>query len=220
MTVEVWDELYTAKLSLYINAKLLSPWDYIETKVSIGGRIYRTRFHRSNSCIAENTIEIGDTHMAEEKSKTLTWGTVLKGVVVVLGLLLTLWALQSHLESTIRGIVNNEEFIRKVASHVRPYIIFDANEAIHVDGGAMQYLEDISVQKSKPWDTGAHLQIVITPKEHLSYAPLLDYLSSGRFILRPTPNRGRGHRWIYEFDVVHWEEDAGKPMLFRLEIIP
>jgi hypothetical protein len=164
--------------------------------------------------------------MPGEESKTLTWGTVLKGVVVVLGLLLTLWALQSHLEGIIRSIVNNEEFITKVASHVRPYVIFDACGTIHVDGGAMQYLEKIEVEKAgtvrKAGEQESHideLKIIVTPKFHLTYAPLVEALGELRSIIIYDPKRGVGHQWIYQALIRPPHGGDIKTQKFRLEVL-
>ena len=51
------------------------------------------------------------------------------------------------IDSRIEQAINDEQFIRRVSSHVRPYVIFDVNSSILVDGGATQYLEKIEVEK-------------------------------------------------------------------------
>ena len=157
--------------------------------------------------------------MTQEKPKMITWGAIIKAVIVVLGVLLTLYALQTHLESTINNIVNDEQFIKKVASHVQPYVIFDANEAIHIDGGAMQYLEKIEVKIEKREGSIVPVKINVIPKHHLAYPPLIETLGAERFMFTPTPKRGNSHQWIYECEVQHWEKHATKPISFRLEIL-
>ena len=46
------------------------------------------------------------------------------------------------IDSRIEHATNDEQFIIRVSSHVRPYVIFDVNSSILVDGGAMEYLEE------------------------------------------------------------------------------
>lgn len=113
--------------------------------------------------------------------------------------------------------IENEQFIRKVSSHIRPYVIFDINESILVDGGAMQALEQIKVEIGTEKGT-IPVKIVVTPTRHLAYPPLIEKLGAGRFIHTPNPKRGTGHQWIYEFEVVHWDDDK-TPVRFRLEIL-
>ena len=120
--------------------------------------------------------------------------------------------------------IENEQFIRKVAAKIRPYVIFDVNSSILVDGGAMQYFERIEVEHgtrdvATPQGKIATptLKIVVTPTHHLAYAPLIEKLGAGRLIHTPNPKRGTGHQWIYdELEVVHWESDK-VPIHFRLE---
>ena len=61
-------------------------------------------------------------------------------------------------------------------------------------------------------------KIIVTPKYHLAYAPLIEKLGGGSIILTPKTERGTGHQWIYEFDFKHWAEDPA-PARFRLEIL-
>jgi hypothetical protein len=100
----------------------------------------------------------------------------------------------------------------------RPYVIFDVNSSILVDGGAMQYLEKIEVEQTGPQNGTIPIKIVVTPTHHLAYPPLIEKLGAGRLIHTPNPKRGTGHQWIYdELEVVHWESDK-VPIHFRLEI--
>ena len=149
------------------------------------------------------------------------------GLVVAIGAILAVgFAVYQLIDSRIEHAVNDERFIRSVSSHVRPYVIFDVNSSILVDGGAMQYLERLEVEDgtrdvATPQGIVATptLKIVVTPTGHLAYAPLIEKLGAGRLIHTPNPKRGTGHQWIYdELEVVHWESDK-TPVRFRLEII-
>lgn len=125
------------------------------------------------------------------------------------------------IDSRINSAMNDEGFIRKIASHVRPYIICDSNETILVDGGAMQYLQGppkIIFNKKNPEDG---LLMVVTPKDYLHQAPLIDSLCLCNFLI--SSQRGKGLEWNYDMEylggVQHWEDDEKPVHKFRLEII-
>lgn len=143
--------------------------------------------------------------------------TFFSGVLVFLTAIGLIIAIVLGINELIDRRIENEQFIRKVAAHIRPYVIFDVNESILADGGAMQALEQIKVEIGTE-DGTLPVKIVVTPKYHLAHPPLIEKLGAGRFIHTPNPKRGVGHQWIYEFEVVHWEEDE-TPVCFRLEII-
>ena len=164
--------------------------------------------------------------MTQEKSKIPTWGIIIKTVIVVLGLLLTLYALQDYLNNSIRRIVNDEQFIRKVASHVRPYVIFDVGGTIHVDGGAMQYLEKIETKEvatvKKEGEEESHvyeLRIIVMPKKHLAYSPLIETVGELRSIIIYDAKRGIGHQWVYQALIRSPYGGDIKTQKFRLEIL-
>ena len=131
------------------------------------------------------------------------------------------FAVHEIVDRRIEYAMNNEQFIRKVAMHVRPYAIFDANEVIHHDGGAGQYLylEKIKVETGTRKGSIIDVKIIVTPKHHLAYPPLIETLGAERFIFTHIPKRGKGHQWLYECEVQQWEEHATKPISFRLEIL-
>ena len=133
---------------------------------------------------------------------------------VVAGLYACFVTIDKHIEEA----VNNEQFIKKVSSHVRPYVIFNANISILAEGGAMQYIEDIKpIRNEDNKLTG----IIITPKEHLDIAPLLESLDEEFAI---TSKRGNKFQWIYEMDSIDSLALEGSGVhsginRFRIEII-
>lgn len=147
-------------------------------------------------------------------------------IFLIIAVLSAMFLVNTSIDSRIEDAVNDEQFIRRVSSHVRPYVIFDVNSSILVDGGAMQSLERIEVEHGTgdvdtPQGKVATptLRIVVTPTHHLAYAPLIEKLGTGRLIHTPNPKRGPGHQWIYdELKVLHWG-DANVPLRFRLEIL-
>ncbi|MHC4171790.1 MAG: hypothetical protein ACYTBX_08590 [Planctomycetota bacterium] len=115
------------------------------------------------------------------------FGGVLRLALSIAVILPVVFGILEFLDWRIRDAMNDEQFIRKVASHVRPYVIFDANDAIHVNGGAMQYLEKIEVEIGTREGSIVPVKINITPKHHLSYPPLIETLGAERFMFTPTP---------------------------------
>lgn len=149
-----------------------------------------------------------------------------KTILQIAALVSIVYGSMLFIDSRIEHATNDEQFIRRVSSHVRPYIIFDVDSSILVDGGAMQYLEGIQVEhgtRDVATPNGKiatpTLKIVVTPTRHLAYAPLIEKLGGGRLIHTPNPKRGAGHQWVYdELEVVHFESDI-IPVRFRLEIL-
>ncbi len=151
-----------------------------------------------------------------DKISTLT---IMKTIALIIVVVAGIYGSIQFIDVRIEHAVNDEQFIRRISSHVRPYVIFDVNESILVDGGAMQYLEKIEVEKGTKDGDITPVTIVVTPIRHLAYPPLIEKLGAGRFIHTPNPKRGTGHQWIYdELEVVHWETDK-IPVCFRLEIL-
>lgn len=146
--------------------------------------------------------------------------TIIVNIITILGVS---FGLLLYLDNRVKSTMNDEQFIKKVASHVRPYVIFDANETIHVDGGAMQYLEKIEVkQVVRKGKAGSRsgLDIIITPKSHLAYAPALETITPTMFYV--THKRGSRHQWIYELTpgwTVTGPDDKEETDRFRLEIL-
>lgn len=149
------------------------------------------------------------------KSFLSTVMAVVVAISVILGVGFGIFQL---IDNRIEQAINDEQFIRKVAANIRPYVIFDVNESILVDGGAMQALEKIEVEKETGDSPLLPVKVIVTPKYHLAHPPLIDNVGAGSIILAPNPKRGHGHQWIYEFEVKYWQ-DSETPVCFRLEIV-
>lgn len=153
--------------------------------------------------------------------KRISISNSLKKILVIIGVVAGIYGFVQHIDSRIEYAVNDEQFIEKIASRVRPFVLFDENETIHVDGGAMQYLEKIEVKqvvKNKKYNKG--LNIIITPKSHLAYAPVLEITTLSEYYV--TCKRGSRHQWIYELILTRFvsgPSDEKEPTHFRLEII-
>jgi len=151
-------------------------------------------------------------------------GAVLTSLSLIFGLGIAAYNL---VDTRIEQAVNNEQFIRKVAANIRPYVIFDVNESILVDGGAMQYLEQIRVEitgetwkNAKPEKKDVYnLEIIVIPKSYLAHAPLIEPLSGLRDIIIYDGERSTGYQWTYEVLIRPPYGGDINTQKFRLEVL-
>ncbi|MBW8042278.1 MAG: hypothetical protein FVQ85_20080 [Planctomycetes bacterium] len=166
---------------------------------------------RKDRKLDQNRLIQKETKMPDKISVS----TIMKTMVLIFAVLSGIYGSIRFIDSRIEKIVNDEQFIRKVASYVRPYITFDENESILIDGGAMQHLESIPKVSKKD----KNYQIIITPKDYLAHAPLIETFGLSRYDI--LSKRGRGFQWIYDLHylgrTVGVEEHP--TICFRLEIL-
>ena len=144
--------------------------------------------------------------------------TVMKSILLIIAFASGIYGSIRFIDSRIEHATNDEQFIRRVSSHVRPYVIFDVNSSILADGGAMQYIENI---ETVPNEDNKITEIIITPKVHLPIAPILESLDEEFAI---TSKRGKKFQWIYEMGSINrivFESSAKHSGInrFRIEII-
>lgn len=64
---------------------------------------------------------------------------IIEAIVVIAGLIGAIYGLNSYIETKIDKITNDEQFINKISSRIRPYIIFDSKETILLDVGGYNF---------------------------------------------------------------------------------
>jgi len=106
------------------------------------------------------------------------------------------------------------EFIQEIASHVRPSVIFNSQESIEIDMGAMQFIEEIKVVPSD--DLRFPKEIIISPKKYLAHAPSLDSIDRVEFHMQV--ERGKKFDWVYHLTLSEHPDNIEKSR-FRLEIL-
>jgi hypothetical protein len=134
-----------------------------------------------------------------------------------------IYAFTTFIDYRIKTVVQDENYVRRIAAEVRPSVIFNGNGVILVDQGAMRYLNAVKIldyQPEQPW-TNVPLRILVSPKQFLSFAPLLTPLD-------PTVSGSDVER-TNQFDFVYtigtgmmstWVPPAPPPFpKFRLEIL-
>ena len=142
----------------------------------------------------------------------------------VLGVIAVVMTINLTVRSEVNRITNNDEFLDELISKIQPYIIFDENESILIDRGGNKYIESIKIEKGIPKDMAGKdkpllpFKVIITPKQLLSIAPLLQCIDEGAYSIKKV-ERGKGYTWIY---YLQWENLVFPKRInkFRLDIIP
>lgn len=140
-------------------------------------------------------------------------------LIVVFGIVGGFYFLHSYVVGVVEDRIKEPEFISKVAEEIRKSTaIFDQNESILIDDGAMKYIESIEVRIG---DGNEPDRIVVSPNLHLQVAPLLESLDVDFYI---EAKRGEKFDWVYTLGSIQrmvLESSADPPAQkrFRLEII-
>ena len=145
---------------------------------------------------------------------------VLKGLVGLILGAATLFGLyhgfNQYIDTRIHAKLSNASFLRELARSIRPSVVFDENESIIADIGAMTYLESIAVTKVDK----ETLKIVVEPKEYIGIEPILEALDEAYVI---KAERGSGCDWIFQLKSAQVAVFGGpkerRPERFRLELI-
>lgn len=143
-----------------------------------------------------------------------------KLVLTIIGGLSTAYALYAIVNKMIEKKISDESFLLKLASKIRPSIIFDFKGSVLIDQGGMAYIEAIEVIPGKESPLFPE-KITIRPNRHLNHAPILTTLEADEFI--PRIDRGSKFDWVYTLEyVAMWgsAEEERETTRFRLEIIP
>jgi len=148
----------------------------------------------------------------------LTWQDIIKaffGILISIGtIIIVIISVTSYIDRSIKTTIKNPEYLRRIASHVRPAIIFNSNGSIINDQGGWQYIEEIKVEPRE----SSHIpkKIIVTPKQILESAPILTAVDPAMFDTKT--ERGKNLNWVYNLEI----KGSNFPMKscrFRLEII-
>jgi hypothetical protein len=112
-----------------------------------------------------------------------TW-TIVSVIVTIIGGVVSgaLW-MAGNIDRKIEQKVNDPNFIKKLADEVKlPFLIFDEDNRVIADYGAYEYLQKISVVKSKQGEVEA---IRITPKHFMNTPPILENINGDLNLAEP-----------------------------------
>jgi|AntAceMinimDraft_17_1070374.scaffolds.fasta_scaffold86530_2 hypothetical protein len=150
----------------------------------------------------------------------ILWGIIV-GIILIIGFLWMYHQMLSSLDQRIENKVLNSEFIKNLASYVRPTLIFDNNAAILIDMGGKRYIDNIKVETIKKADknAGELIKITISPKEYIAHEPILSPADANQFGINKI-NRMNNIDIEYIIErIIVWESED-QPAKYRLEIIP
>lgn len=161
--------------------------------------------------------------MDNSRKDNLKFSDALKNVaaflVIVFGIVGGFYFLNGRIVGIVEDRIKEPEFILRVAEEIRkPTAIFDQNESVLIDDGAMKYIKSIKVRIG---DGNEPDRIVVSPNLHLQVAPLLESLDVDFYI---EAKRGEKFDWVYTLGSIQrivFESSADPPAQkrFRLEII-
>ena len=147
--------------------------------------------------------------------RSITAGAIVLGTFALLGIFSTPFAVQSYLNNKIDERVNDPVFIGKVATQVRPSVIFNSSGSILADLGGMALIDRIEVS-GFPTNLEEKLLVDVFPKQHLAFPPLLESIDGANWFIKT--KRGNGYQWSYELSLETSEQEP-KEFRLRMEIV-
>ena len=111
-------------------------------------------------------------------------------VVAILGVAAAIvFGLIAYLDNRIEARITDSRYMLELSRKARPSVIFDVNETVLTDLGAMSIIDRITVRM----DTVPHL-VTISPNEFLAAEPLLESLDKA---FRIEASRGKKFDWVF-----------------------
>ncbi|MCF7849364.1 MAG: hypothetical protein K9M45_10975 [Kiritimatiellales bacterium] len=163
------------------------------------------------------------------------WQGLIAAALFFVGLFL---GATGYIDSRIKKTVTESEFLSRLARRIQPSLIIDQNKTIEADLGACEYIDSINFVVNTNLDTVYNLslgsanyefslmkryypipnQIIVTPKQHLAYAPMITPLPP--FTFDYSTHRGEGHSWVYEISyITGYPEEKAPPLRVKVDII-
>jgi len=161
---------------------------------------------------------MSDNHGTETRT-SLIWKpvqTVITSIITIGAVVVAIYGLAAWIDSRVETLISDDNFIQKLSLNLRPFVIFDSNNSIVYDQGAMNYIDHIQVDTTSDQNLGLVVQrIVISPNRFLATPPLLDCIDIAEHVYRPT--RGKKFDWVY--DLAYAGSSGPSLIRFRLEIL-
>jgi hypothetical protein len=137
-----------------------------------------------------------------------------------LGVVTAYLTVRSYFISLIDQRINSDDYLKRVADNLRPSVIFDQEERILSDNGAMKYIEELKVigqvQKLSMGEVKRASDIIISSKEYLKNIPILESLDETYEVIS---ERGRKFEIRYKLREGGYVMSEASRYRFRLEII-
>ncbi len=146
----------------------------------------------------------------------MDWSKILEISVGLITIIAAIYGITQFIDWRIEKKIREEPFLRKISASLHPTVIFDETGSILYDKGAMEIIDKINVLRAKDEDS-LPSEIIISPKRHLAYAPLLQTLENE--LLDVTAIRGKIFEWRYRLDYQMYNDVFNEKRRFRLEVL-
>lgn len=137
-----------------------------------------------------------------------------------IGIVTTYLTVRSHFISLIDQRINSDDYLKRIADNLRPSVIFDQEERILSDNGAIKYIEELKVigrvRKLSMGEVKRASDIIISSKEYLKNIPILESLDETYEIIS---ERGKKFEIRYKLRESGYVMNEASRYRFRLEII-
>lgn len=147
------------------------------------------------------------------------WSTFSNAVALSFGIIVTvgaLFGLDQFLDYKIDRALQNPDYIHRIASKIRPSLVFDSKGSILADLGGESIISDIQFAYDEKFPTYP-TSILITPNTYLQQAPLLTAADDNEYDIRVS--RGHLRTWQYSVIPMKYIDRNGELPRFRLEIL-
>jgi hypothetical protein len=146
----------------------------------------------------------------------IRWCVVI--VITVLSIVGGMVVLDNHVDNKIDKKIHSQEYIHKLSSTLRPYLIFNYKGNFLVKHGAETLIDTLIISKDYINEKTAfrHIEIIIHPTQFLKYKPIIKPITPLSY--KQTTERLGNISWKYNFDVstiFNYE----KEIEFQLELI-
>jgi len=149
----------------------------------------------------------------ESHNRSLTKWIIGSAIAVIL-VIASLFAVDQYFEYKIERTVKSDAVIKILQSYVRPSMIFDQNETISSDQGALKLIEEYKVSLD---NQGFVKTITISPKEPNTFPLITPLDRTVNYSLNIV--RGKKFDVIYQLEVMNYTKPRAASSLFSLEMI-
>ncbi len=124
-----------------------------------------------------------------------------------------------NIDSRVRSIVKDPEFVAAVAQRVRPAMVFDSKGIVLADMGALAFLEEVP----RIEDISHGVKITIHPKAILPAEPIIQALDEGNVSVKAQRSSGLSWEIVVSARHAFWANEYSPPdptpERYRLEIV-
>lgn len=137
----------------------------------------------------------------------------MKITAIFVGLAGSIYGFVRFIDSRVKKVIQEPEFLKELSNSLRPFAIFDEKERILVDRGAMHYIESLEVRMDT--ESNLPIKVIIHPKQYLDQAPILIPLDTDMSTVKES--REKKFDWIYDIEYHGYNER--EQIKYSIEVI-